>query len=76
MREAERFLRLSEVAENLRVSEATLVRWSRKGEFPGFKPGERTVWLVKSEDLDDWVEQRKTATRRSRLAAGILKDGI
>jgi excisionase family DNA binding protein len=50
-------LNSSQVAERLRVSEATLFRLLRRGEAPpSYKIGKRRLW--RESDLLDWLETK------------------
>ena len=51
------FLTAQEVAEQLRLSDATIIRWCREGRFPGVKVGKG--WRIRQQDLDQWVSQKK-----------------
>ncbi|MDI9608469.1 MAG: helix-turn-helix domain-containing protein [Atribacterota bacterium] len=44
-----------EVAEKLRVSEQTVLRWLRKGKLKGVKVGK--LWRVREEDLRELIKE-------------------
>lgn len=52
---------LSEVAQLLKVAQKTVYTMAQKGELPAFKV--RGQWRFKRVDLDQWIEQQKTASR-------------
>jgi excisionase family DNA binding protein len=50
-----------EVGELLGVSSETVLRWTRRGDLPGFRlPG--GALRFRSDDLDLWLSQRATGT--------------
>ena len=54
-------LTLHEVAELLKVAEKTVYTMAQRRELPAFKVGGQ--WRFKQSDLDQWIEERKAATR-------------
>lgn len=54
-------LTLPEVAQLLKVADKTVYSMAQKGQLPAFKVGGQ--WRFKRVDLDQWIEQRKTASR-------------
>lgn len=54
-------LTLPEVAQLLKVAEKTVYSMAQKGQLPAFKVGGQ--WRFKRVDLDQWIEQRKAASR-------------
>lgn len=48
-------LTLGEVADCLRVSQATVWRWCNNGRLPAFRIGRS--WRVRRSDLEDLIEQ-------------------
>ena len=54
----ERFLTVSEVAAQLRVSEFTVRNWLRSGRLRGYRPGgTKAGWRIRQEDLQRFIEQ-------------------
>ena len=48
-----------EVAEELSVCTETVLRWTRRGDLPGFRlPG--GALRYREDDLLDWIESRST----------------
>lgn len=60
----DRLITLSEVAEYLQIAERTVYQWAQRGKIPSFKIG--NVWRFKRDDIDQWIEDRKRDTPRSR----------
>ena len=54
-------LTLPEVAHLLKVAEKTVYSMAQKGQLPAFKVGGQ--WRFKRVDIDQWIEQRKAASR-------------
>jgi excisionase family DNA binding protein len=54
-------LTLPEVAQLLKVAEKTVYSMAQKGQLPAFKVGGQ--WRFKRVDIDQWIEQRKAASR-------------
>lgn len=50
-----------EVADYLNVDEKTVYRLAKRAELPGFKVA--GTWRFKREDIDEWIEKRKAASR-------------
>ena len=46
-----------EVAEKLRVSEQTVLRWLRNGKLKGVKVGK--LWRVREEDLQELIKEEE-----------------
>jgi len=64
----EQILKVSEVAEQYKLSVSTIYRLSAKGDFPKIiKLGERSSGVVKSE-CDQWLQERIEASRDSEVA--------
>ena len=59
----EQLLTAQEVAKELRVSDATVVRWCRKGKMPALKAGK--AWRISREDLSQWKQQHRSAVVES-----------
>ncbi|WP_417355067.1 MULTISPECIES: methylation-associated defense system helix-turn-helix domain-containing protein MAD1 [Gammaproteobacteria] len=55
----DRILTLKEVAAYLKLAEKTAYRLVSEGKLPGFKVG--GSWRFKREDLEIWIEKRKSA---------------
>jgi excisionase family DNA binding protein len=54
------WLRTPEAAKYLGVHEETVRRWAREGAIPSVKLGNRGGFRFRREDLDRFVEQRRT----------------
>jgi len=57
-----RFLQLSEVAEELNVSESQVYHMVRSGELPAIKIGGRGQWRVERARLEDYIEAKYSET--------------
>ncbi len=55
-------LTMKEVAALLKIGEKTAYTMAQRGELPGFKV--RGQWRFKREDIDRWIEERKSETGR------------
>jgi excisionase family DNA binding protein len=53
-------LTVKEVANKLRVTEATVRNYIRKGEINAIKFGPRLI-RMREEDVNDFIEKRQTA---------------
>jgi excisionase family DNA binding protein len=62
-------LTVEEVAAELRVHPETVRQWIRGGELDAFDTGRG--YRISREDLDDFVQRRKTSRRRGKLGEGI-----
>ena len=59
-----RLLTAREVGERLAVSKETVLRWTRRGELPGFRlPG--GALRFREEEIDRWLIARATPSRGS-----------
>lgn len=58
---SDEILTLPEVAQLLKVAEKTVYSMAQKGQLPAFKVGGQ--WRFKRVDIDQWIEQRKAASR-------------
>ena len=60
-------------AAYLSLSESTVEKLTREGEFPRPRllSGRRTAWLVR--ELDEWLEQRPVSELLPPLNTGALK---
>ncbi|MCL2373847.1 MAG: PTS sugar transporter subunit IIA [Treponema sp.] len=67
-------LTIDEVAKYLRVSERTVYDWAQKGEIPSGKIG--TVWRFKKADLEQWVNERLSASKLSLPGGSIHLESI
>jgi len=54
------WLRTPEAAQYLGVHEETIRRWAREGAIPAAKLGNRGGFRFKREDLDRFLERRRT----------------
>lgn len=54
----EPLMTLSEVAQYLRVSKATLFRWIKAGTFPAFRLGPSGAFRIRSEDVTAYINNR------------------
>ena len=58
----QKLLTAREVGERLSVSTETVLRWSRRGDLPGFRlPG--GALRYREVDLDEWLVERATPGR-------------
>ena len=66
-----RFLRLSQVADVLRISTSQTYALVRSGELQGIQIGGRNQWRVERSKLEDYIERayRRTAENLGRLQA-------
>ncbi len=60
----EKQLTVDEVAEELRVHPETVRQWIREGELDAFDTGRG--YRISRQDLDDFVQKRKTGKRRKK----------
>ena len=54
----EQLLTAQEVAKELRVSDATVIRWCRSGKLPALKAGK--AWRISQEDLRQWKQRHRS----------------
>jgi excisionase family DNA binding protein len=54
------WLTSQEAAEYLQVHQETMRRWAREGAIPSAKLGNRGGFRFKREDLDRFLEQRRS----------------
>jgi excisionase family DNA binding protein len=59
-----RFLTLADVAELLNTSVAQVYAMVRRGDLPAIKIGGRGQWRVSEDDLEAYIAELKTATRK------------
>ena len=57
-----RFLQLSEVAEELAVSDSQVYHMVRSGELPAIKIGGRGQWRVERVKLEEYITRKYTET--------------
>lgn len=63
----ERLLTARDVAELLSVSAETVLRWTRRGDLPGFRlPGGALRYRL--EELEAWLEARETTSPADRAS--------
>lgn len=61
--ERDRLLTVPEVAEQMRVSEATVRDWLRRGHLRGFRPGgTKAGWRIRESDLRAFMLGERAAT--------------
>ena len=59
---SERYLTVAEVADQLRVSPVTVLRWLRTGQLQGARlPGRRAGWRIRPSDLETFMRERGAA---------------
>lgn len=58
-----RFLRLSDVAEELNISASQAYALVRNGELPAIKVGGRGQWRVEAKALEDYIQQKYSETQ-------------
>ena len=58
----ERMLTVQEVAQQLRVSEKTVVNWIKQGDLIAFPIGKRG-YRISESDLQDFIQRRKQQSR-------------
>jgi excisionase family DNA binding protein len=59
---AARFLLLSEVAEELNVSDSQVYHLVRSGELPAIKIGGRGQWRVERSRLEEYIQAKYAET--------------
>jgi excisionase family DNA binding protein len=64
MADLPRFLTLADVAEILKTSVAQVYAMVRRGDLPAIKIGGRGQWRVSEDDLEDFIAEMKTATKK------------
>ena len=64
MADLPRFLTLPDVAEILSTSVAQVYAMVRRGDLPAIKIGGRGQWRVSESDLEDFLAEMKTATKK------------
>jgi excisionase family DNA binding protein len=57
-----RFLLMSEVAEELNVSESQVYHMVRSGELPAIKIGGRGQWRIERSRLEEYIAQKYRET--------------
>jgi excisionase family DNA binding protein len=58
---APRLMTVDEVADRLRVNRATAYRLIREQELPAFRFGAHCHFRIRESDLEQWLEDRRTA---------------
>lgn len=56
-----KIMTIKEVAEYLKIKEATAYALAAKGEIPGFKVG--GSWRFDREDIEQWIEKQKSVKK-------------
>jgi excisionase family DNA binding protein len=64
MADLPRFLTLPDVAEILNTSVAQVYAMVRRGDLPAIKIGGRGQWRVSEPDLETFIAEMKTATKK------------
>jgi len=64
MADLPRFLTLADVAELLSTSVAQVYAMVRRGDLPAIKIGGRGQWRVSEDDLETFIAEMKTATKK------------
>jgi excisionase family DNA binding protein len=59
-----RFLQLSEVANELNVSDSQVYHMVRSGELPAIKIGGRGQWRVERARLEEYIQHKYAETAR------------
>lgn len=70
-----RFLTLSDVAEELKISSSQMYALVRSGELPAIQIGGRNQWRVEQTVLDQYI-QDKYAESRQQIEDSKARDGI
>jgi excisionase family DNA binding protein len=79
---APRFLRLTDVAEILNVSESQARALVTSGELPGIQIGGRRQWRVERSVLEAYIQERYDNARRTtkeqpaNVADATVEDGV
>ncbi|PHS75517.1 MAG: DNA-binding protein [Porticoccus sp.] len=60
----DQILTIKELAAYLKLAEKTAYKLAAEGKLPGFKVG--GSWRFKQEDIDHWIEERKSVEKRTR----------
>lgn len=69
-----RLLTAREVALDLALTPETVLAWVRDGKLPAFRLPSGQI-RFRETDLDDWLEQRQTRVKHSRLAMSNRGEG-
>jgi len=72
---SQRFLLLSDVAEQLNISAAQTYALVRSGELPAIKIGGRGQWRVERSALEDYIARCYTETKAFVSAHPLGGDG-
>jgi excisionase family DNA binding protein len=56
---------IKEVADFLRISTISAYSWVRDGKLPAIRIGKE--WRVRSRDLDEWLEVRRSISKHPAL---------
>lgn len=59
-----RFLRLTDVAEILNVSQSQATALVRRGELPAIRVGGRGQWRIERSELESYIQRSYEDTRR------------
>ncbi|MGH1563391.1 helix-turn-helix domain-containing protein [Mumia sp. DW29H23] len=72
--ESPRFLRLSDVADVLNVSERQVYALVRRGDLPAIRVGGRGVWRVEADALERFITDQYAAARDHIAAHPFVED--
>lgn len=60
---APRFLQMSDVADELNISQSQVYHLIRSGELPAIKIGGRGQWRIERSELEKYIERMYRETR-------------
>jgi excisionase family DNA binding protein len=67
---ADRLLTARQVADLLGVSAETVLRWTRRGELPGFRLPGRAL-RFREDEVEAWLQERATTVERKCRATPV-----
>ncbi len=59
---ASRFLLISEVADELSITESQVYHLLRSGDLPAIKVGGRGQWRIERSQLEEYIQRKYTET--------------
>ena len=68
-------LSTNDIRNELGVNKVTVERWIRQGKLKAFKNSNRSGWMIKDEDYDDFLE-KNTKWRAVKLGDAFTKDEL